>query len=93
MYAEACAPGGKPHPYAFAAVADALSLDPARCVFVGDDPVRDIAGAKRAGMHAIQVNGAACARDISWEADALVAVVTDAMPLAELLLTEAADAA
>jgi putative hydrolase of the HAD superfamily len=93
VFAEECAPGGKPEPRAFAAALEAVSLPPSRCVFIGDDRLRDIAGAKRAGMHAIQVIGAGAARAIAWDADAIITVVTEALPLVELLLTEAADAA
>jgi FMN hydrolase / 5-amino-6-(5-phospho-D-ribitylamino)uracil phosphatase len=46
----------KPHPSAFTAVMTAVGVsDPGRCVFVGDRPHDDIAGAKRAGMRAVLV--------------------------------------
>jgi len=46
----------KPHPSAFTAVMAAVGVeDPGRCVFVGDRPHDDIAGAKRAGMRAVLV--------------------------------------
>lgn len=48
---------GKPDPAAFRAVLARLGTDAGRTVFVGDDPVADIAGARRAGMHAIQMPG------------------------------------
>lgn len=40
----------KPDPRAFAAALDAIGGIPATTVFVGDDPVDDIAGARGAGM-------------------------------------------
>lgn len=47
----------KPDPAAFRAVASALDEPVARCLFVGDDPRVDIAGARAAGMGALQVSG------------------------------------
>jgi putative hydrolase of the HAD superfamily len=44
----------KPHPEAFRAALDALSVrDPARAVFVGDRPFDDIFGAKQSGLRAV----------------------------------------
>jgi HAD superfamily hydrolase (TIGR01549 family) len=43
----------KPAPQAFAALAQALELEPTRCFYVGDDPKGDIAGAMAAGFRAI----------------------------------------
>jgi FMN phosphatase YigB (HAD superfamily) len=40
----------KPHPAIFAAALGRMDADPARTVFVGDNPVADMAGAKAAGM-------------------------------------------
>ena len=54
-YAEDHTPGGKPDPAAFLAALRSLDLPPARCVHVGDDPVRDIAGARGIGMRTIRV--------------------------------------
>lgn len=45
----------KPHPEAFRAILDALDVEPAEAVFVGDRPVDDISGAKAIGMRAILV--------------------------------------
>lgn len=49
----------KPDERAFLALADALGVDPAACLFVGDDPAHDIAGARAAGMRALLVGPAA----------------------------------
>lgn len=55
VYAEEIVPGGKPAREAFEAAVDRLGVRAARCVVVGDDPERDIAGARRAGLHAVRV--------------------------------------
>lgn len=46
---------GKPDPRAFEAITDALGVDPADAVYVGDEVEADIRGATEAGMAAIQV--------------------------------------
>jgi HAD superfamily hydrolase (TIGR01509 family) len=46
----------KPHPAIFAAACQALRITPREAIFIGDNPIIDIAGAKRAGMAAIWVN-------------------------------------
>ncbi len=48
---------GKPDPAAFRAVLARLGAEPRLTVFVGDDPIADIAGARRAGLQTIQVPG------------------------------------
>lgn len=48
----------KPDPRAFTILAERLGVDPAACLFVGDDPERDVAGARRAGMRAVLVDRA-----------------------------------
>lgn len=45
----------KPDPRAFESITDALGVPPERTVYVGDDPERDIEGAKAAGLRPIQV--------------------------------------
>lgn len=46
---------GKPDTRAFTALLDALGVEPAECVYVGDDPEMDIGGAVTAGIRVIQV--------------------------------------
>lgn len=46
----------KPHPAIFEAACQALRVAPANAIFIGDNPVIDIAGAKGVGMAAIWVN-------------------------------------
>lgn len=43
----------KPHAEAFAAVLDALGVDPSATVFVGDRPYDDVSGAQAVGMRAV----------------------------------------
>jgi HAD superfamily hydrolase (TIGR01549 family) len=56
----------KPHPEAFAALAETLGVPPERCMYVGDDPFSDAAGALRAGMQAVwlDVEGRAYPSDL-----------------------------
>ena len=46
----------KPDRRAFERVADELGVPTAACLFVGDDPHRDLAGARAAGMRAVLVD-------------------------------------
>lgn len=43
----------KPDVRAFRTLADAVGVDPAECLFVGDHPEHDVAGARAAGMRAV----------------------------------------
>ena len=53
----------KPDPAIFRAAANCLSVPPAKVLFVGDNPVADIAGAHAAGMQAAWMH-----RDQTWPA-------------------------
>jgi putative hydrolase of the HAD superfamily len=46
----------KPDVRAYERLADALSLDPAEVLFVGDEPLADVAGPRNAGMQTAWVN-------------------------------------
>ncbi len=46
----------KPDGRAYAALAEALTLDPAQILFVGDEPHADVLGPRAAGMHTVWVN-------------------------------------
>ena len=46
-------PAGKPDPRAFTALCQRLGTAPASAMFVGDDPVTDVAGARGAGLQAV----------------------------------------
>jgi putative hydrolase of the HAD superfamily len=93
LYAEEHAPGGKPHAAAFHAALDHLRLPPSRCLFVGDDPDRDIDGAHRAGLRTIRVGVAGRRACQERHAGATVAAVTEVPRFAGLLLEETVDAA
>lgn len=47
----------KPHPQIFRAALEQLGVKPGEAVFVGDNPVPDIAGAQNAGMRAVLRSG------------------------------------
>lgn len=46
----------KPDERAFTGIARTLGVAPSACLFVGDDPERDVAGARRAGMRGLLVD-------------------------------------
>lgn len=46
----------KPHPEAFTAVARELDCAPAEMLYVGDDPLADVAGARGAGLRTAWIN-------------------------------------
>jgi putative hydrolase of the HAD superfamily len=88
IYAEEQAPGGKPSPDAFRAALKRLGLPARRCVCVGDDPVRDIAGARALGIATVWVSGHADAAFA--EADAQAERVAD-LPATLACLEELVD--
>jgi putative hydrolase of the HAD superfamily len=55
IYADEHATGGKPSALAFRAALNALTLPASRCVCAGDDPLRDIAGARALGMRTVWI--------------------------------------
>jgi putative hydrolase of the HAD superfamily len=71
---------GKPDPGAFFAVCARLRIDPSACIFVGNDPVADIAGARAVGMMTVRVGTDVPATGIP-DADLVLDSVTD-LPLA-----------
>lgn len=74
----------KPDARAYKALADALTLEPAQIVFVGDDPHADVIGPRAAGMKTVWMNRKA----LQWPAQlpAADAIVADLEGLAALLL-------
>ncbi len=54
----------KPSEEIFKIACRLVGLEPSRCVHVGDDPIADVLGAKRAGMRTIQV-----LRDAKYRSD------------------------
>ena len=73
----------KPHPEAFRAVVTALGIaEPAHCVFVGDRPLDDIAGAQRFGMRTIHLpNDTVPGYDV--EPDATVTTLGEVLALVD----------
>ena len=55
LFAEEHAPGGKPSRAAFDAALATLGVRAGQTVFIGDDLIRDIGGARHAGMRTIRV--------------------------------------
>jgi putative hydrolase of the HAD superfamily len=54
----------KPDPRIFARALARLAVEPAAAVYVGDDPVRDLAGARAAGLAAIDASALATLADL-----------------------------
>ena len=79
LYAEEHAPGGKPSRAAFDAALAAIGVSSDRAVFIGDDLVRDIHGARAAGLSTVRV-AAKGARRAPQDADAIV--VLEDVPVA-----------
>jgi putative hydrolase of the HAD superfamily len=71
LYAEEHAPGGKPSRAAFDAALAAVGVTRERAVFIGDDLVRDVQGARAAGLFTLRV-AARDTRRAEDDADAIV---------------------
>jgi len=71
LYAEDHAPGGKPSRAAFDAALATLGARPAQAVFIGDDPARDVAGARNAGLRTIRIPVGPRAGRSEGDADAI----------------------
>ncbi|HYE85066.1 MAG TPA: HAD family hydrolase [Vicinamibacterales bacterium] len=69
--------GGKPDSACFRAVASRLDVAAERCVFVGNDEVRDVDGARRAGMTAIHLHARRATTPHATHADAVVRRLID----------------
>jgi putative hydrolase of the HAD superfamily len=85
VYAHEHAPDGKPAVACFAEVVRRLDVAAADTVFVGDDPVRDIGGARRAGLRTIRTVEHR-ARAVRSDADAVVTRIADVPAVASFLL-------
>ena len=68
----------KPHPASLLHAAKELSLEPAQCVYLGDD-LRDIQAARSAGMRPMAVEWGYGAGLAAWNADAVLARPADLM--------------
>lgn len=93
IYAEEHAPGGKPDPAVFRVALETLHMTPHRCVCVGDDLLCDIEGARAVGIRTIRVETATNGDRLLFDADAIVASVTEVPAYARMLLPEIADVA
>jgi putative hydrolase of the HAD superfamily len=89
LYAEEHAPGGKPSRAAFNAALAALGVAAGQAVFIGDDLVRDVHGARAAGLATIRVASRGTRR-IEGDADAVVAL--EEVPTAAGRLVKGSDA-
>lgn len=45
----------KPHPFPFHKCCELLAADPAKCLYVGDNPQRDLIGARNAGLRFVRI--------------------------------------
>jgi HAD superfamily hydrolase (TIGR01458 family) len=85
---------GKPAPSFFRAACQQLGWPPGQVLMVGDDPVADVAGARRAGLRAVLAlsgkssagDALQAASDRSWSPDAMTATAPDLGVVAEALL-------
>lgn len=83
----------KPDPIVFQVAACRLGVDPAKCLAVGDDPTRDVAGARAAGMLSVElrrllahpVRHVAGAAGAAESADHVAADLEHAWPFIEAL--------
>lgn len=94
IYAEEHAPGGKPSPAPFEAALRALDLSASQCVCVGDDPVRDILGARALGIPTVRVARPGVTVERTSEADAVITSLRQLPATARFLMeTVTADVA
>jgi 2-haloalkanoic acid dehalogenase type II len=72
----------KPDPQAFRHVLDAARLDPHQVLFVGDDPIADVQGARNVGMHTVWMNrnGSAWSSELGVPPKS-IARLTELLPL------------
>jgi putative hydrolase of the HAD superfamily len=89
VYAEEHVPGGKPARAAFDAALEAIGAVPAHTVFIGDDLVRDVHGARAAQLRTIRMATDATARRVDGDADAVVSRLTEVPAVAAGLVKKA----
>ncbi len=87
IYAEEHAAGGKPGAAPFRAALGALDLEPGECVVVGDDPGRDVRGARALGIATIRLARPGVAVAPGDEADLVIDSVRTLPDAAALLLS------
>ena len=76
--------GGKPDPLPFLEVATRIGVEPARCVFVGDDPWCDVHGARGVGMRTVRIRRATMA-EASRAVDEADVVIDDLGELVQVV--------
>lgn len=76
---------GKPERGIFERICKALDVEPAACVMVGDNPERDIGGARAAGMKSVWVERGFKAKDPEHPADLEVSNLLQMLPWLETL--------
>lgn len=86
VFAEQHSATGKPAAEPFRHALARLGVRAARCVCVGDDPVRDIAGARAVGIRTIRVTQHADAAHTGRDADVLLQTFSDVPAAAAALL-------
>ncbi|EEX16309.1 hydrolase [Citreicella sp. SE45] len=80
---EACK---KPDPEIFHRAARRLAVDPRDCIFVGDSPHADMAGARAAHMRTVWFpNGLSWPDDFDWQPDAIVSSLGDVCKVVQKL--------
>ena len=84
VYAQECAPAGKPARACFTTALGRLGVAAPRAVFVGDHPEKDIAGARAAGLHTVWLPGRATRVDAG--PDAVAGCIDDVPALVDRLL-------
>ena len=60
IYAQECAPAGKPAAVCFTTILHRLGVEAAQAVFVGDHPEKDIAGARAVGLRTVWLRVPGC---------------------------------
>ena len=90
VYAEECAPGGKPAAACFETLLSRLEVEARAAVFVGDHPDKDVAGAAAVGLRAIwMVRHRPRDVDAAVGAHAVTRRLADLPPLVKRLLEDA----
>jgi len=86
VYADEHAEGGKPSPAVFREALRRLGVSTRQCVCAGDDPARDIAGARRLGISTIRIATATATVEPDADADAVIESIDKLPAVASYLL-------
>jgi putative hydrolase of the HAD superfamily len=86
VYAEEHIAGGKPAAAAFRAALESLDLAPEQCICVGDDLVRDVRGARAAGIRTIRLSRPGVTAAPGEEADMVIESLAQLPEAAGLVL-------